>query len=153
MAAFAGQTGLTDYSDTRVRSVVQEKEYLVMKKIQVLFLQVRAVDVKVIKQHRGLSPERIFFPTPVRGVGIDLSFPGACHGHLRWKTLNSRLIANISSRGSGFFIDGDFASAVGDTFALVFGFFIDCIKDFIPSCTLGKCPSTPGIVGPARPAR
>src|SRR5580704_1263302 len=123
MAAFAGQTGLTDYSDTRVRAVIQEKEDLVMKKIQVLLLQVRTVHVKVIKEHRGLSPERIFFPTPVRGVGIDLSFPGACHGHLGWKTSNSRLIANISSLESGFPIDGDVASAVGDTFALVFGFF------------------------------
>ena len=26
-------------------------------------------------------------------------------------------------------------------------FFIDCIEDFIPSCTFGKWPSTPGIVG------
>jgi hypothetical protein len=42
-----------------------------------------------------------------------------------------------------FFHDGDVASAVVDTFALVFGFFIDCIEDFIPSCTFGKCPSGP----------
>jgi len=93
----AGQTGLTDYWDTRVRAVVQEKEDQVMNKTQMLLLQVRAVHVKVIKQHRGLSPERIFLLTPVRGVGIDLSFPGACLGHPRWKTLNCQLIANISS--------------------------------------------------------
>ena len=53
----------------------------------------------------------------------------------------------------GFSHDGDVASAVGETFALVFGFFIDCIEDFLPSSTFGKCPSAPGIFGPARPVR
>jgi hypothetical protein len=118
MAAFAGQTGLTDYSDTRVRAVVQEKEDLVAKEILVLLLQIRAVHVKVIEEHRSLSPKRIFFPAPVCGVGIDLPFSGACHGRLRWETLNSRLIANISSLQSGFFIEEDVLNAVADTFLL-----------------------------------